>query len=296
MTDTEYTDYLDSVATEVDTLLQIPEIKKILRNKARTLLINYQLQKEQIQQRDINTYLPEYVLRREDYPLVRDCTTLLLVHDETLDEDQYGSIQREANRKSRELITHIRWLEDVISKILAGELGVKGYENYLYHGVKLEKFLADCPKIRVEVWEVNCPLPTPPDGEVRIWTIERILAGKENHTRISKTRFAARLKSTLKRVKDYLRTEGLLKDDERQAGKQEKDTVTNATRGNKPQSTGRRQKYSDDTIKLAMKFYENEYVNSKDSKAVWSKTADTYGFESGEAARRTVGRRMKKLS
>jgi hypothetical protein len=212
----------------VDTLLKIPEIKKILRNKARTLLVNYQLQKAQIQQRDINTYLPENVLRREDYPLVRDCTTLLLVHDESLDEDQYGSIQREANRYSRSLITHISWLEDVISKILAGELDVKGYENYLYHGVKLEKFLADCPKIRVELWEVNCPLPTPPDGEVRIWTIERILAGKENHTRISKTRFAARLKSALKRVKDYLRTKGLLKDDEQRAGEQKKDTVTNA--------------------------------------------------------------------
>jgi hypothetical protein len=61
-----------------------------------------------------------------------------------------------------------------------------------------------------------------------------------------------------------------------------------------PKSAGRKQKYSDNDIKIAMKFYEDEYAESNDSKAAWNKTADTYGFKSGEAARRTVTRRMKK--
>jgi hypothetical protein len=209
MTDTEYADYLDSVAIEVDTLLQISKIEKILRDKARVFLVNHQFQNARIHPKDIATYMPEYVIQKGDYPLIRDCAVLLRVHDESLDEGQYESVQREANRLSYELITHIRWLEGVIEKVLEGKLNGKKYKDYLYHGVKIEKFLSGTV-ILSERYE----LPPPAEGEVRLWTIEKILAGKENPAKISKKRFAARLKKALERIKDYLRAKGLLKDGE----------------------------------------------------------------------------------
>jgi hypothetical protein len=64
---------------------------------------------------------------------------------------------------------------------------------------------------------------------------------------------------------------------------------------NNPQSKGRRQKYSDDDIKRAMELHDDEYAETKDNKAAWNKTSDTYRFPNAEAARRTVTRRMKKL-
>ncbi len=58
---------------------------------------------------------------------------------------------------------------------------------------------------------------------------------------------------------------------------------------------GRQKKYSDDVIKRAIELHDDEYAKSKDDKAAWNETAKRYGFPSGEAARRTVTRRMKKL-
>ena len=75
----------------------------------------------------------------------------------------------------------------------------------------------------------------------------------------------------------------------------QKDKGTNTTRANKPQSTGRRQKYSDNVIKLAMALHDDEYAKSKDDKAARSETAKRYEFSNREAARRTVTRRMKTL-
>jgi len=61
---------------------------------------------------------------------------------------------------------------------------------------------------------------------------------------------------------------------------------TNRTKKKSDTIPGRPRKYSDEKLTLALKLFKKEYLKTNDAKTAWSEVASTYGFPSGEAARK----------